>query len=693
MNVGFFLHIFLAGALTYALARKIGCNTTASLFASLVFSLGSRTLSLIQGGIYPLMVYLPYVPLLFLCAERCITRPSLRTSLIMTGCITLALLTGEMQMLIYSILLILLFSLLRCRIAPHRMPAVASPGRGLCSVFAGMLLCIPISAFYLLPAWRLYPLLTRSLPLGEAQFSMMPSLSILRLILNPKLLNDFIPSTELPWESALYVGLAPITVIAWVFFRNSYRRDLALWGSLAAVAILFSLRELKAAHLPFNLILPSLALFRNPGRMLFFFPFFVAMLAGRGLNLFSSKEPQGNIRRNARSHLYIFVIIGLMLCCVFALTYWRDITCLTAQYRQRFSSFFGSAQLGLIKANSLREDAASFKAILLGSLAFQFAAIAALFLLFILREKGAMTSRAFGVFLIGIAYADLFYFGRPYLETHRIDEIYPVSALYRRLQQTTHASRLLDASTPSVAPFWTALPSFQSAGLGLSRIDGYAPVNLTSYVRYMDLARGRSKTAWPRWGVTAPSIEYPELLSLLNVGFLISPDPLTPTSLTLLDEFRDAPVYRQFLGAGVIPRLFLYRNGDSLPEAEDRMMTEIDFKSKALLQPDARTLSGGEPYRSVPVSRHAPDLIGIDLETRLPSYLCLSEVWTPGWKATDGGKPVKVVRLNKIFRGVYLNSGKHSLRMSYHPPGLKVGIAISFLTAAALIAAAWIRPK
>ena len=68
INIGFFLHIFLAGALTYAFARKIGCSPVASLFTALVFSLGGRSLSKVQGGIYPAVAYLPYVPLLLLCA-------------------------------------------------------------------------------------------------------------------------------------------------------------------------------------------------------------------------------------------------------------------------------------------------------------------------------------------------------------------------------------------------------------------------------------------------------------------------------------------------------------------------------------------------------------------------------------------------------------------------------------------------
>jgi len=693
MNIGFFLHIFLAGVLTYAYARKIGCSSFASLFAALIFSFGARSLPHVQGGTYPNIVYLPYIPLLFLCAEQCITCPDRRASLLMATCMTLALLTGEIQMFIYSALLIILFSLLRCCYTPDHMGAVGSAGKALRSVLFGMLVSLPLAAFYIIPAWQLYPLLTRSLPLGKAQFSLMPSLSNLRLLINPMLLSDFSASTDLPWESVLYIGLAPLMVIAWMLFQNSARRDLSFWGSLAAVTVLFSLRELKSLHLLFNMLFPALTSFRNPGRMLFFFPFFAALLAGRGLHLFSSHYSPGEGSRAVRFWLCIFLIAIIILCSAFAQLSREDIDALTRNYRQRFSSFFGSGQPDLLNMNTLREEALSFKTAALSSLVFQSLIMAALSVLFILGDGRRIPLRIFSISLLAVAYADLFYFGKHCLEAHPIDEIYPPSTLYQSLERATQPFRLLDMSAPPVAPFWTALPFFQSTGLGISRVDGYTPVNLTSYVRYIDLLRGRSKTAWPRWGITVPSVKFPGLISLLRAGFVIAESPRTLTSLILVEEFRNVPVYRQFLGARVLPRLFLYRNTDSLPEAwlvpeaevcgpmeEDQRLTAIDFRQKAILPPGAQPLSGGEPYRPIPISRHAPDRISIELETRRPSYLCLSEIWAPGWRATDNGAPVEVVRVNTTFRGIYLEAGKHSLRLNYWPPGMTAGLAISAAT-------------
>jgi hypothetical protein len=440
--------------------------------------------------------------------------------------------------------------------------------------------------------------------------------------------------------------------------------------------------------------------------MLFFLPFFVAMLAGKGLHLFFLEEPREESRRAARLGLCIFIIVAIVLCSFFVSISQQNITSLANRHRQRFSSFFGKRHLALINESELLEDAAAFKERMRNSFVFQFLILTALVTLFAFRSIHKMPPRLFGILLLVIAYNDLFYFGRHYLEVHPLEEIYPASPLSLALDKVKHSSRLADGSAPYTLSFWTAFPFARSIALDFSRIDGYTPVNLKSYIHYLDILNDRQKVRRPRWGVTAASVVHPRLLSLLNTGFLISESPQVGPPFTIVEEFTDVPGYRQFLGAGTIPHLFLYQNDDPLPKAwlvpeaaacapseEDWLITSLDFRAMALVPPGAQTLSDGEPYRAVPVSRHAPDLIGIETETHLPSYLCLSEIWTPGWKATDNGKPVDVVRIDKIIRGIYLNSGRHSIRMSYHPPGLKVGAAISILTAAALIVTAALRNK
>jgi len=62
----------------------------------------------------------------------------------------------------------------------------------------------------------------------------------------------------------------------------------------------------------------------------------------------------------------------------------------------------------------------------------------------------------------------------------------------------------------------------------------------------------------------------------------------------------------------------------------------------------------------------------------------LSEVWYPGWQASDNGKPLQIYRTWGLLRGVYLEQGMHRLTFTYRPASVQAGGIISGLSALAL---------
>lgn len=55
------------------------------------------------------------------------------------------------------------------------------------------------------------------------------------------------------------------------------------------------------------------------------------------------------------------------------------------------------------------------------------------------------------------------------------------------------------------------------------------------------------------------------------------------------------------------------------------------------------------------------------VETPNPNLLLISDSWFPGWKATVDGKETPIFRTNYLFRGVFVPSGRHEVRLSYFP--------------------------
>jgi uncharacterized membrane protein YfhO len=81
------------------------------------------------------------------------------------------------------------------------------------------------------------------------------------------------------------------------------------------------------------------------------------------------------------------------------------------------------------------------------------------------------------------------------------------------------------------------------------------------------------------------------------------------------------------------------------------------------------------------------------VETSGPAWLVVVEAWEPGWRALLDGREADVLRANGLFRAVAIPAaGRHRVELTYVPPGLRTGVALTTVAAAAgLVAAAWPR--
>ena len=80
--------------------------------------------------------------------------------------------------------------------------------------------------------------------------------------------------------------------------------------------------------------------------------------------------------------------------------------------------------------------------------------------------------------------------------------------------------------------------------------------------------------------------------------------------------------------------------------------------------------------------RRAPEHLELDVATRQPCILVLSELNYPGWRATVDGAPAPILPADLIFRAVALAPGAHTVRFVYRPDSLILGAALSIGTLA-----------
>jgi hypothetical protein len=72
--------------------------------------------------------------------------------------------------------------------------------------------------------------------------------------------------------------------------------------------------------------------------------------------------------------------------------------------------------------------------------------------------------------------------------------------------------------------------------------------------------------------------------------------------------------------------------------------------------------------------------IRIEVTTIRPGVVVLSESSYPGWRVTVNGKPSNIIRLNYLFQGVEVDSGRQQIQFEYEPPFFRLFSLISLST-------------
>jgi hypothetical protein len=77
-------------------------------------------------------------------------------------------------------------------------------------------------------------------------------------------------------------------------------------------------------------------------------------------------------------------------------------------------------------------------------------------------------------------------------------------------------------------------------------------------------------------------------------------------------------------------------------------------------------------------------IVRIEAEAQGPALLVVNDAFWPGWEATLDGQPVDIQRADALVRAVPYPPGRHVLEMRYAPPELTWGLAASAVGVAAL---------
>ena len=227
---------------------------------------------------------------------------------------------------------------------------------------------------------------------------------------------------------------------------------------------------------------------------------------------------------------------------------------------------------------------------------------------------------------------------------------------------------------------------------GLDSSQGYNALQVKRYMAYVRAMNGRRQeyhgsNVFPG-GLASP------LFALLNVRYLIVP-AATPNGQTWILSWPPCPrsTPTSTPASWRTPRPFrapgwCMRRG------------RLPRKTPSPCSPTARSIPGRlrswkRSRRRWPVLKRRrsesiawdvvdPDHLALRIEANAPALLVLSEVWDPNWTATVDGEPAPVLLADYTLRAVPVPAGAHEVALRYDPPALRVGLAVTLLTAALL---------
>ena len=93
------------------------------------------------------------------------------------------------------------------------------------------------------------------------------------------------------------------------------------------------------------------------------------------------------------------------------------------------------------------------------------------------------------------------------------------------------------------------------------------------------------------------------------------------------------------------------------------------------------------PASAAHVAVTSEDSEGLTIETDAPAdgFLLLADTYYPGWRAEVDGTPAPIYRANLSVRAVPLPKGRHEVRFTYDPPGVRLGVRTTLVAASFLL--------
>lgn len=657
LAIAMVVHDGIGGAGMYLYAqRALRLRPMAAVVAAVIFMLGPHMTAhlthLNQNNT------LAWAPWLMLATDRLAVKPGLRRMAVTGVLVALAFLAGHTQQFYFSLLLALLALVSRLLRSPGLDLRGAAIRTG--ALLVSMLVGLAVSGAQLVPTLELT---SRSIRSGGLDLASQATLS---LPLN-NALGSMLPkySIELPTEFAgASIGAVALFLMSIALVTRWRRPAVAMWVIVFLIGYWASTGPRGRLYDILFYGLPGLALFRVPARLLLFSTVAGALLSAYGVHtacqLATAARRGPQWRRRALGAAMPALALGLLLPAVAA----ADYVLRTPLPRVLL---WLPHQIG-------GQDILAIAGLEIG---------AGLLLLLALARPIRLAPHALSVSLAALTTLDIFF------ATAHIDARHPLPMSLIGFRPA--AARMLPVG-PNQRYLSLYRPHADFAGEA-QLMHGVAPQDLAKFTEAAQVVEvlrpdsgmsDGSLTPDGYDGGILPTRAYAEFRKPVLGASAIAPPDFTIHDL--IDRVSD-PTWLQEAGVSTV-----LTDAGTYPAASNcqcfTLVGTVDSVSVWTVNAGASRawLDGPQGRRAANIVSDTGERVEIDLPDRNGGTLVLADSWYPGWTATVDGHPARIQLEKNFLRAVAVPPGASRVVFSYRPASLMIGLVISGLGIAVLLA-------
>lgn len=665
MNLGFAIHIMMAGFFAYLFFRVLRISWTGALAGGMAYQLCGVVASLVSPGHDGKLFVSAWMPLILTSLVLGIRDRRIEGFGLLALTAGLGIISPHIQMMQYTLILAGLFTLYLCFWSPERPePRWRFVSLGL--ALGAVVLAFGIAMIQLYPFIQYMPFAARSA--GAQGWEYATSYAIPPEHILDFLIADFSGTLDGYWGSnyfklhSEYVGAGVILLGAVGVAAKDYRKLVWFFAGFGALFLLVSMGASTPFYRLWYAIVPGVKVTRAPG-MAFFIPSFIAALFA-ALGVMRIERGEGK-----RALTIGLGAAGLLLLMGGSGALGGMAEGMAERIDRRAQERYAGQQVAA--PSVLASAQRNADAIRLGAVkAALFAAAIAGLGMAMLNRKVPQAAFAGGlVLLIG---GDLFLNARRFwLYSPPAAEIYADDPITRRLAATPPPYRVFQHDRFGVYP--TAF----LMGKHVPEVIGHHGNELNAYDQLLG-----GKNEWRNlWDGTAEGLAQPprNLYQLLAVRYVLLPQPFQiagfhqvegPTATAagragVLLEADTAPPYARVVPAAA--KLPSARIVNTLmdPRLDVNRLVLLD-ESAAVDVPPLAALPEPSPSRAT-VTAWEPGKMSIRLDPApaAPSFVVISENWYPEWRAAVDGQPATLLRGNYTFLTVPVAAGAREVSLTY----------------------------